>query len=554
MRGARRAVHGNNIEVMAELKAVTGTHGLAAVLADARVAVVKRAKAVALLPVVAALIAFGVVSMIPDRYAAVVLVQVDPWQKPASSTGSSEASPLPPFEAQRQAVAQQIETLTSPALLDTVVKSQALASDAEFQTRPAIAWMTAPFTKSDAEAVAREALAARLTVRRVHNSSLIKLEVWSRDAAKAAKIANAVAAQYIGQKLTEASSGGAKPASAEPTASEKVFASLLNEYGLTSTLTGSRIVENAQTPKGPAGPKRVRIVGGAALATLALVLGLAMLLERDTRLRTRKVEQMLACRHMTSLPTVAVDDHVPTSARRARLIIAEPGCRYADAVRAACDALAARPSGDGGRVILTASALPGEGAELFASNIAHHLAVAGQKTLLIDCDFQNKVLTRELAPQSPAGLLDQLAAQAPVENVILRDSLTGVHFLAASGATPPSSSTPVALRSVAFAAAFQHLKARFQTIVVSAPPLLESDDGQALADLADQIVFLTAWHRTPRSLAKKAVALLESNQRKIAGAVLADIGDDRDAGFMSFAAMFDEIRRAARIPTLDRAA
>ncbi|HML30948.1 MAG TPA: Wzz/FepE/Etk N-terminal domain-containing protein, partial [Hyphomicrobium sp.] len=341
---------GNNVEAMAELKAVTGTHGLAAFWADARLAVVKRAKAVALLPVIAAVIAFGIVSFIPDRYAAVVLVQVDPWQKPASSTGASETAIPHPFEAERLAIAQQIESLTSPALLDNVVKSRRLADDPEFQTRPAIAWMTAPFAKSDAKAVAREALAARLTARRVHNSSLIKLEVWSRDAAKAAKIANTVATQYIEQKLSEASSGGAKAPSAEPTASEKVFASLLNQYGLTSTLTGSRIVENAQNPNAPAGPKRARIVGVAALATLALMLGLAMLLERDTRLRTRKVEQMLACPHMTSLPTVAHDDHVPTSARRARLIIAEPGCRYADAVRAACDALAARSSGDSGRV------------------------------------------------------------------------------------------------------------------------------------------------------------------------------------------------------------
>ncbi len=59
---------------------------------------------------------------------------------------------------------------------------------------------------------------------------------------------------------------------------------------------------------------------------------------------------------------------------------------------------------------------------------------------------------------------------------------------------------------------------------------------------------------TPRALAKKALAVLGDNQRKVVGAVLTDIDEDRDAGVMSFTAIFDEIRRAARMPTIDRAA
>ena len=203
---------------------------------------------------------------------------------------------------------------------------------------------------------------------------------------------------------------------------------------------------------------------------------------------------------------------------------------------------------------MIASALANEGAETFASNIAHHLAVAGQKTLLVDCDFDGKGLTRQLAPDCARGLLDQIAAHAPAENAVLRDSLTGVHFLPASGPTPLPLTVMAGLRSVAFTAAFQHLKARFPTIIISAPPLLDAPDARALAELADQIVFLTAWHRTRRALAKKAVMLLEANQRKIVGAVLADVCEAHDAGFMSFAAMFDELRRAARLPVLDRAA
>lgn len=540
---------------MAEQSARADHHRFRSALADARLAVVKRAKAVALLPVVMGLIAWAIVAFFPDRYVAFVLIQVDPGRASTPSAEGTQPPPPPAFELERREVEQQIAKMTSPAMLDGVVTAMDLTNDPEFQTRPLLARLMAPLGKADPHTMARETLATRLTVRRVRNSSLINIGISSHDAAKAAKIANAVAARYIADLLSEATANSsAEKRSAEPTASEKVFASLLDRYGLTRTLTGSRIVEGAKAPELPTGPKRFRIAVMVAISTLLLMLMLAVLLERDTRLRTRKVEQMLACPHMTSLPAVAHDDDAAHSMRRARLIIAEPGCRYAEAVRAACEALNARANGEGPRVILTVSALPGEGAEAFASNIAHHLAVDGQKTLLVDCDFHAKILSRELTPHAPQGLLDQIASHAPVENVILRDSLTGLHFLPSCGSAPIPLAMPAALRSVAFTAAFQHLKARFPTIIISAPPLLEADDAQILADLADQIVFLTAWHRTPRALAKKAVALLEANQRKIAGAVLADISDDRDAGFMSFAAMFDEIRRAARLPSVDRAA
>jgi Mrp family chromosome partitioning ATPase len=541
---------------MAEQNAFVAKHGIRRRLAGARLAVVKRAKAVVLLPIVAALLASAIVALIPNRYGATVLIQIDPRLQPDTPSDGEAATPTPPaFEAERLSVEQQVAILESPSLVDHVVESLHLAHDPEFQTRPLAARIMALFEKIVPENITRDALAAHLSIERVRNSSLVSVRATSREAAKAAAIANAVAAEYIAQVRSVAAQQAASGRSpATPTASEKVFASLLDQYGLARTVAVARIVEDAHAAARPEGPKRTRIIMTTAVSTLLLMLALAVMLERDAQLRTRNVEQMLACPHMTSLPSVSHDDVSPTSARRARLIIAEPGCRYAEAVRAACDELSARASGDGSRVILVASALPGEGAEAFASNIAHHLAVAGQKTLLIDCDLHAKSLTRQLAPQSSAGLFDQIARHAPIENVILRDNLTGVHFLPASGTAPVQLSVPAALRSVEFTAAFQRLKARFQTIVVSAPPLLEADDGRALAEIADQIVFLTAWHRTPRALAKKALTLLEANQRKVVGAVLADIADDRDAGLMSFAAMFEEVRRATRLPMLDRAA
>ena len=182
------------------------------------------------------------------------------------------------------------------------------------------------------------------------------------------------------------------------------------------------------------------------------------------------------------------------------------------------------------------------------------MAVNGETPLLVDCDFRARRLTRQLAPECPRGFLEQIASGAPVEEAILRDGLTGVCFLPASGSGPGQLANAALLRSVAFTAAFKHLKARFPTLVISAPALLPFSDARIVADLADQIVFLTAWHRTPRDLAKKALSSLEANQRKVVGAILTESPEDDDTGFMSLSSIFEEIRRASRSHSIDHAA
>lgn len=520
----------------------------------ARLAVVKRAKAVVVLPVIAALVAAAIVVVIPDRYTASALIQTDPLQKPPA-TAATEASDTLASEAERREIEKQMEFMRSPQIIDRVIADLQLSNDPEFNKRPLLSRLTGFLRRSAPGTELREAIVDGLSISRVRSTFLVNVQFTSRDAVKSAQIANAITGEYLAQKRSPASVDSAPPSkSGELTASERVFATLVGKYGLSRPLTGPRIVGIAGAPGRAAGPKRVRIVAIAAGSALLLALVLALWLEREALLRTRKVEKTLACPHMISIPAMTSTADPKASARGARMIVAEPQCLYAEAVRKVCRELGQRKSNEASRVILVASALPDEGSESFASNIAHHFAVSGEKSLLVDCDFRGKGLTRELTPRNSSGLLDQIAARAPIEDVILRDSLTGLHFLPASGPTPVPLAVTTAIRSSEFSGAIADLKSRFPIIVLSAPPLLPISDARVLAELADEIVFLTAWHRTPRLLARKALTLLEANQKKVVGAVLTDVTDDQAVGVMSFAAIFDEIRRAARMPSMARAA
>lgn len=533
-------------------------------LAAAGHAVVKRAKAVVGLPLIAALLAAGIVAVLPDRYTATAIIQADPSRKSAeapSITGGAgtnadaAASATLNSEAERKEFQEQIAFMRSPAIVDPVIAELQLANDPEFNAPSALARLFAFFRSPSQAEDLRAAITKRLSVSRVRSTFMLDVQFTSREAEKSARIANAIAREFMAQKQSPvANAATALRERGALTASERMFSSLVEKYGWAQTFSGPRIVSMAGPPSNAAGPRRVRIVAITAGSALLLAIMLALWLEREALTRTRNVEKTLACPHMSSIPAMAPLADPVASSRGARMIIAEPEGLYAGAVRTVCHELAQRKSHAASRVVLVASAMPHEGSDIFASNIAHYFAVSAEQTLLVDCDFRGKSLTRELTPQISSGLLDRIAARAPVEDVILRDGLTGLHFLPASGPTPIPIAVPTAIRSAEFSHAIAGLKSRFPIIVLAAPPLLPITDARVLAELADDIVFLTAWHRTPQSLAKKALTLLEANQKKVVGAVLTDIAEDQPTGVMNLAAILDEIRRAARISSMERAA
>lgn len=339
-------------------------------------------------------------------------------------------------------------------------------------------------------------------------------------------------AQLKEQEVTSKDAGvGLKELEREAATSKQMFETLLNRYKETSgvqdfQLPDAHIVEKADTPLYPASPKRKQLVIISAIAGLILGLGLAVLLEllAPGIGRPEDIPRTLKANYLSSLPALRGPEMPAIEPSRAvRLVVAEPAGAYADAIRGARRELDIRNSGP--RIILVTSALPGDGAPTVASNLAHHYAVTGTRVLLADADTRRSPLTRQLSPQRPVGLLEQLAHGRPLEAAILRDGRTGLHFLPATGQSSVSASAPELLSSTAMRESLVRLKTRFDVIILSAPPLLPVLDGRILADYADQIVFVMTWQKTPKTLAKKALASLGFNRTKLAGVVLSEVAD-----------------------------
>ena len=315
--------------------------------------------------------------------------------------------------------------------------------------------------------------------------------------------------------------------------SKQLFEALLARYKQTSETQGFqlpdvRIIEKADAPLFPASPKRRQLILMSAIAGTILGIAVALLFELLSPGLTRRddIERVFDMAHLSSVPTPAGGRDGMSPAKAIRLIVAEPLGPYADAIRNTRRELDMRRPSPDARIVLVASSIAGEGAETIASNLAHNYAMTGNRTLLIDGDARLQPLTRQLATDRSYGMLDQALAGRPFQHAVLHDQVTGLNFLPAAGPGPLSLPVPEIINATTFATALAALKSEFDTIVVSAPPLLPVIDGRILADYADQIVFVIAWQKTPRQLAKAAIKTLGINDPKLAGVVLNDVAPE----------------------------
>lgn len=319
----------------------------------------------------------------------------------------------------------------------------------------------------------------------------------------------------------------------EAETSKQLFEALLARYKQTSEtqdfqLPDVRIIEKADAPLFPASPKRKQLVLMSAAAGTIFGIAFALLLELMAPgiSRQEDIERVFDVAHLASVPSASVGNSLLSPGKAARLVVAEPLSAYADAIRNARRELDMRRSGYDPRIILVVSSVAGEGAEMIASNLAHNYAMTGGRPLLIDGDARLQPLTRQLAAGRQRGMLDQVMARRPLEEAVLHDGLTGLNFLPATGPTPLKQPIPETLNSTTCAKSIVGLKAHFDTIVISAPPLMPVIDGRILADYADQIVFVVAWQKTPKQLAKAALKTLGINDGKLAGVVLNDVAPE----------------------------
>ncbi len=185
-------------------------------------------------------------------------------------------------------------------------------------------------------------------------------------------------------------------------------------------------------------------------------------------------------------------------------------------------------------LIMITSSRPKDGKSFVSVNLATVIAQSGQNVCLIDLDLRRGYLRRffSLEKHSP-GITDVLAGEAQIDDVIIRDEDTGLHFIP-TGKYPPNPSE--LLMSRQFNALMESLDNRFDLTILDTPPILAVTDPTIVGKYAGMILMVTRYGQTTKEEIVASQKVLENNDLKVAGAVLNDydVKSAQKAGQVSY--------------------
>jgi len=304
----------------------------------------------------------------------------------------------------------------------------------------------------------------------------------------------------------------------------------------TFPLSESRLISLASELTTKVKPKPLLVFALSLMGGIALGVGVGLLRDlMDRVFRTsNQVQSLLQIPCIAMVPLLKTSaltqlrrKRLPTNASGARTVtrdasvfwrvVDSPLSLFAESIRSI--KLATHYYGtERNKVIGFTSALPNEGKSTIAAAAAQLAAQGGNRVIIVDCDLRIPSLSRALAPDATAGIVDVISGARSLDEIIWRDAATNLFFLPAIKTAPQYSSEVLAHERTK--KLIERLRASFDFIVVDLPPLVPIVDARAAAHLVDCMILVIEWGRTKISVVQHALDTAPNVHSAIIGAVL----------------------------------
>ena len=183
-------------------------------------------------------------------------------------------------------------------------------------------------------------------------------------------------------------------------------------------------------------------------------------------------------------------------------------------------------SNSGLRVIMVASAMPGEGKTLTATNVALTLSDSyRRRVLLIDADLRKPALHEIFRLNTTSGLIDGLESPNEVKLVLRQVSST----LSVLPAGRPTTDPMAALTSQRMRQLIDEAKEAFDWVIIDTPPLMLLPDAHLLSTLVDGAVLVVRAGSTPHEMVKRSAETI--GRSRIVGVVLNQAPGNANLGY-----------------------
>ncbi|WP_083416126.1 polysaccharide biosynthesis tyrosine autokinase [Marinovum algicola] len=173
------------------------------------------------------------------------------------------------------------------------------------------------------------------------------------------------------------------------------------------------------------------------------------------------------------------------------------------------------------QIIMSTSAIPGEGKTTQSISLSHNLAGLGKKVLLIEGDIRRRTFAEYFDfGDSPGGLVTALTGKRPVSELVVRAPGMDVDVLRGEKASVNAADL---FSSDRFQEFLQELRRSYDYIVIDTPPVLVVPDARVIGQFVDAIIFSVAWDRTSKTQVTEALRQFESVGIRVHGLVMAQI-------------------------------
>jgi polysaccharide biosynthesis transport protein len=312
-------------------------------------------------------------------------------------------------------------------------------------------------------------------------------------------------------------------------ANRALYENFLNRFKQTTAQqdiqeSDANIISAAVAPAIPSFPRKLTFIGIAFV--FALICGLLVgfgLEQLDNGFRSAEQIEQLA-----GVSCLGIVPGMPMGRRPHDFVLQQPVSSYAEAIRSVRTALRFSNVDAPPKIVVVTSSVPEEGKSVFSVSLARSVARSGGRALLIDCDLRHPTLSGLLGEPKGADLVALFGEGADISQLIQVDDQSSLHYIPTRGGTANPQDL---LGSQHMKNFLESMRARYDLIVLDAPPVLAVTDALVLSHAADATLFMIRWEKTPRPVALGALKLLQTQGRHLAGVVLTRVNVRKHAKY-----------------------
>jgi len=310
-----------------------------------------------------------------------------------------------------------------------------------------------------------------------------------------------------------------------------------NDVVLAATPNNVHVTDYATLPVRLLGPMRLRIVAMALGGSMALGIGLAVLLGMiDDHLPVDSIER---AERLFNLPALAVLPTVKSGGRVSRslprwakrsghttnklLIDQELRSPLAESYKKLRTSVFLSANGSAPRSVLVVSSHPAEGKTTAVINTGLAMSQTGAKVLLIDADLRHPSLHEVLEVENEKGLSTILSGDlsaAEAHAMVGQYANSSLYFLA-SGPLPDNPAE--LLGSKRMRSLLEDFGGTFSHIIIDSPPISYFTDAVVLSMMVDSVLLMVRGPKSSVQVARHSLQSLESVNAPLLGVVLNDV-------------------------------